>query len=182
MSKATARDRASQGHAGRQHPRGVVARGLEDGAALRRHRRCSTTSSGSSSSRSRWIHDAAEAHGLSVRLWDFLFYASFGFVVTSSVAIAGVLLVFCYLIVPSVAAMLYADASGRGWPSAGRWGRSCRRWACICRWRSTCRPARPSSAPSASCSILMAVVRPLFLRHSPTDLHQRDFHDVAHGH
>jgi len=27
---------------------------------------------------------------------DFLFYASFGFVVTSSVAIAGVLLVFCY--------------------------------------------------------------------------------------
>ena len=48
-------------------------------------------------------------------LWDFLFYASFGFVVTSSVAIAGVLLVFCYLIVPSVAAMLYADA----WAAAG---------------------------------------------------------------
>ena len=40
---------------------------------------------------------------MSVRFWDFLFYASFGFVVTSSVAIAGVLLVFCYLIVPSVA-------------------------------------------------------------------------------
>ena len=39
---------------------------------------------------------------MSVRLWDFIFYASFGFVVTSSVAIAGVLLVFCYLIVPSV--------------------------------------------------------------------------------
>ena len=54
-----------------------------------------------------------------MRLWDFLFYASFGFVVTSSVAIAGVLLVFCYLIVPSVAAMLYADRIGRrlaiGW-------------------------------------------------------------------
>jgi zinc/manganese transport system permease protein len=45
-------------------------------------------------------------------LWDFLFYASFGFVVTSSVLIAGVLLVFCYLIVPSVAAMLYADRIG----------------------------------------------------------------------
>src|SRR5262249_14131767 len=41
---------------------------------------------------------AAEAQGVSIRLWDFLFYASFGFVVTSSVAIAGVLLVFCYLI------------------------------------------------------------------------------------
>ena len=54
----------------------------------------------------------AEADGVSIRLWDFLFYASFGFVVTSSVAIAGVLLVFCYLIVPSVAAMLYADRIG----------------------------------------------------------------------
>jgi len=64
-------------------------------------------------------HDDPEATGLNVRLWDFLFYASFGFVVTSSVAIAGVLLVFCYLIVPSVAAMLYADTIGRrlaiGW-------------------------------------------------------------------
>jgi zinc/manganese transport system permease protein len=55
---------------------------------------------------------AAEAKGLSVRFWDFLFYASFGFVVTSSVAIAGVLLVFCYLIVPSVGAMLFADRIG----------------------------------------------------------------------
>ena len=55
---------------------------------------------------------AAEAKGVSVRLWDFLFYASFGLVVTSSVAIAGVLLVFCYLIVPSVGAMLFADRIG----------------------------------------------------------------------
>src|SRR4029079_9226598 len=57
-------------------------------------------------------HDAAVAQGISVRFWDFLFYASFGFVVTSSVAIAGVLLVFCYLIVPSVGAMLYAENIG----------------------------------------------------------------------
>ena len=57
-------------------------------------------------------HERAEASGLYVRLWDFLFYASFGFVVTSSVAIAGVLLVFCYLIVPSVAAMLFAENIG----------------------------------------------------------------------
>jgi len=57
-------------------------------------------------------HEKAESLGLSVRFWDFLFYASFGFVVTSSVSIAGVLLVFCYLIVPSVAAMLYADRIG----------------------------------------------------------------------
>ena len=64
-------------------------------------------------------HGRDEATGLNVRWWDFLFYASFGFVVTSSVAIAGVLLVFCYLIVPSVAAMLYAETIGRrlaiGW-------------------------------------------------------------------
>jgi ABC-type cobalamin transport system permease subunit len=61
----------------------------------------------------------AETEGVSIRLWDFLFYASFGFVVTSSVAIAGVLLVFCYLIVPSVGAMLFADKIGKrlaiGW-------------------------------------------------------------------
>ena len=56
--------------------------------------------------------ERAEAEGISIRFWDFLFYASFGFVVTSSVSIAGVLLVFCYLIVPSVAAMLYADRIG----------------------------------------------------------------------
>ena len=54
----------------------------------------------------------AEAQGISLRFWDFLFYASFGIVVTSSVAIAGVLLVFCYLIVPSVGAMLFADRIG----------------------------------------------------------------------
>jgi zinc/manganese transport system permease protein len=39
--------------------------------------------------------------------------------VTSSVSVAGVLLVFCYLIVPSVAAMLYAETIGKrlaiGW-------------------------------------------------------------------
>jgi zinc/manganese transport system permease protein len=56
--------------------------------------------------------EAAEAAGVSVRFWDFLFYASFGVVVTRSVAIAGVLLVFCYLIVPSVAGMLYSDKVG----------------------------------------------------------------------
>ena len=55
---------------------------------------------------------AAEAEGISIRFWDFLFYASFGVVVTWSVSIAGVLLVFCYLVVPSVGAMLYADRIG----------------------------------------------------------------------
>ncbi|MEE9234371.1 MAG: metal ABC transporter permease [Candidatus Acidoferrales bacterium] len=54
----------------------------------------------------------AAAQGVSIRLWDFLFYASFGLAITSAVAIAGVLLVFCYLIVPSVGAMLFADRIG----------------------------------------------------------------------
>jgi len=54
----------------------------------------------------------ASARGVAVRFWDFLFYASFGIVVTRSVAIAGVLLVFCYLIVPSVGGMLYSSRIG----------------------------------------------------------------------
>jgi len=56
--------------------------------------------------------DGAEAEGVRVRLWDFLFYVSFGFVVTSSVSIAGVLLVFSYLVIPSVVAVLFADGIG----------------------------------------------------------------------
>jgi zinc/manganese transport system permease protein len=64
-------------------------------------------------------HGRGDLPGVSVRWWDFLFYASFGVVVTSSVSVAGVLLVFCYLIVPSVGAMLYSERIGRrlaiGW-------------------------------------------------------------------
>jgi len=47
--------------------------------------------------------DAAFHQGWRVRLWDFVFYASFGVVVTSSVRVGGVLLVFSYLIVPALA-------------------------------------------------------------------------------
>lgn len=54
----------------------------------------------------------AVRRGWNVKFWDFLFYASFGFVVTSSIEIAGVLLVFSFLIVPSVAAMLFAERIG----------------------------------------------------------------------
>ena len=155
-------ERAPEGHAGRQHPGGVVAGGRQD-------RRCSTARSALFHYifRQQFLaismdHEARGGDGLSIRFWDFLFYASFGFVVTSSVSIAGVLLVFCYLIVPSVGAMLYRRAaSASGSRSAGRWGRSCRRWACICRCSSICRPARRSSARSAWSLILMALVRPL---------------------
>ena len=51
----------------------------------------------------------AEAQGISVRFWDFLFYVTFGFVVTSSVSIAGVLLVFSFLVIPAVIAILFFD-------------------------------------------------------------------------
>lgn len=56
-------------------------------------------------------YDPKGAHeaGRRVRLLDFLFYASFALVITSSVAIAGVLLVFAFLVVPSVIAFMLAD-------------------------------------------------------------------------
>jgi zinc/manganese transport system permease protein len=51
--------------------------------------------------------------------WEFVFYASFGIVVTSSVAIAGVLLVFSFLIIPAAIGVLFADSLSRqlaiGW-------------------------------------------------------------------
>jgi zinc/manganese transport system permease protein len=56
--------------------------------------------------------------GSSKWLWDFFFYACFGVVVTSSVALAGVLLVFSFLIIPAAIGMLYADGVRRlfiGW-------------------------------------------------------------------
>jgi len=56
--------------------------------------------------------DFAQEQGMAVRRWDFLFYASFGMVVTSSVHVAGVLLVFSYLIVPAVCATLLARNIG----------------------------------------------------------------------
>ena len=47
-----------------------------------------------------------------MRWWDFLFYAAFGLVVTSFVRIAGVLLVFSYLIVPAVCGINLAGSLG----------------------------------------------------------------------
>lgn len=52
--------------------------------------------------------DAARASGLRVRWWDFFFYLSFAVVITSSVRIAGVLLVFILLIAPAVCGAMFA--------------------------------------------------------------------------
>jgi zinc/manganese transport system permease protein len=63
--------------------------------------------------------DGAYRQGLRVRWWDFLFYAVFGLVVTSFVRIAGVLLIFSYLIVPAVCGINLAVRLGNrlliGW-------------------------------------------------------------------
>jgi len=66
--------------------------------------------------------ERADAEGLSIRWWDFVFYAMFGWVVTSFVQIGGVLLVFSFLIVPAVCANFLADRLGIklliGWATA----------------------------------------------------------------
>ncbi|HEV8437928.1 MAG TPA: metal ABC transporter permease [Methylomirabilota bacterium] len=63
--------------------------------------------------------EAAVSQGRWLHWWDFCFYVTFGVVVTSSVRLAGVLLVFSYLIVPAAAgALLSASVTGRlliGW-------------------------------------------------------------------
>ena len=52
--------------------------------------------------------EEAYQRGWRVRWWDFFFYATFGIVVTIFVRVAGVLLVFSYLIVPAVCAVTLA--------------------------------------------------------------------------
>ncbi len=54
----------------------------------------------------------AFAAGWSVRWWDFLFYVSFGVVITLSVEIAGVLMVFTYLVAPAIIALASSDRWG----------------------------------------------------------------------
>jgi len=66
--------------------------------------------------------EGAQASGINIRLWDLLFYTTFGVMVTRSVAIAGVLLVFSYLVIPAVIAQMWSDTiKGRlfiGWATA----------------------------------------------------------------
>jgi zinc/manganese transport system permease protein len=51
--------------------------------------------------------ETAISQGWSIRWWDFLFYLSFGIVITFSVPIAGVLLVFSFLVVPAAVAFQF---------------------------------------------------------------------------
>jgi zinc/manganese transport system permease protein len=56
--------------------------------------------------------ETAIANGWRIRWWDFLFYLSFGVVITFSVPIAGVLLVFSFLVVPAAIAFQFARNQG----------------------------------------------------------------------
>jgi zinc/manganese transport system permease protein len=56
--------------------------------------------------------ERAFREGVRVRLWDFLFYLSFGVVITLSVEIAGVLMVFSYLVAPAIIALGSSDRWG----------------------------------------------------------------------
>jgi len=57
--------------------------------------------------------EAAAAQGWSLRWWGFLFYLSFGIVITFSVPILGVLLVFSFLVVPAAIAFQFTRHTGR---------------------------------------------------------------------
>jgi zinc/manganese transport system permease protein len=124
----------------------------------------------------------AEAEGISIKFWDFLFYASFGFVVTSSVAIAGVLLVFCYLIVPSVAAMLYADSIGRRLAIGWSMGTIVSGLGVYLSLKLDLPTGAAIVCTFGIVLALMAAVRPLVQRNRTMDVHQVGYADRAHGH
>jgi len=127
------------------------------------------------------MHPAkAEAAGISIKMWDFLFYASFGFVVTSSVSIAGVLLVFCYLIVPSVAAMLYADSIGRRLAIGWTMGTVVSALGVYLSLKLDLPTGATIVCTFGLVLILMAALRPLIQKTAPRDVHQIDYADRAH--
>ncbi|MDH3402569.1 MAG: metal ABC transporter permease [Acidobacteriota bacterium] len=49
--------------------------------------------------------EKARAAGVGLKRWDFLFYISFGLVITVAVEVAGVLMVFAYLVAPAIVAL-----------------------------------------------------------------------------
>lgn len=53
--------------------------------------------------------DKAQKEGVYIRFWDFIFYATFAVVVTSSVKLAGVLVVFAMLVIPATAALSWRN-------------------------------------------------------------------------
>src|SRR5215468_3600986 len=124
----------------------------------------------------------AVADGISIRLWDFLFYASFGFVVTSSVSIAGVLLVFCYLIVPSVAAMLYSASIGHRLAIGWTMGTVVSALGVYLSLQLDLPTGATIVCTFGLALIIMAALKPLIVKRTATeDIHQVEYADRAHG-
>ena len=69
------------------------------------------------------LSDFYLGHSLPIKqqkLWDFLFYSSFGIIIIESVKIAGVLTVFAFLILPaSISALFSTTMAGRIWSLQG---------------------------------------------------------------
>ena len=54
-------------------------------------------------------YQKAKEKGINVRLWDFFFYFTLGIVVIHSVKIAGILVVFAFLIIPASISVLFSE-------------------------------------------------------------------------
>jgi zinc/manganese transport system permease protein len=57
-------------------------------------------------------YETAARRGFDMMAWDFVFYALCGVVITLAVRMTGVLVVFCYLIIPATVSALFANT----WP------------------------------------------------------------------
>jgi len=58
-------------------------------------------------------YENAASKGMRVVAWDFVFYALCGVVITVAVRLAGVVVVFCFLIIPAATSALFARRWGR---------------------------------------------------------------------
>lgn len=116
--------------------------------------------------------ERALALRMPTRFWDFLFYVSFGFAVTSFVQIAGVYLVFSYLIVPAVCgALLSAGIGARlaiGWAVALAAGVS--GLLLSTQWTSMDLPTGPTIVCVFGLLLVLSGALAVVIRHRETEL------------
>lgn len=111
----------------------------------------------------------AKARGWSVRRWDFLFYALFGLVVTLAVAIAGVLLVFSFLVIPAVIAFLFTSQPGKLLAIAWTSGAAATLLGLYTSYRTDL-PTGPTMVCVFGVALILAFALRKLLRRSSTDL------------
>ena len=111
----------------------------------------------------------AAARGWSVRRWDFLFYALFGVVVTLAVAIAGVLLVFSFLVIPAVIAFLFTSQPGKLLAIAWTSGAAATLLGLYTSYRTDL-PTGPTMVCVFGFALVLAFALRKLLRRSSTDL------------